>query len=106
VKTTFDLPDRLLRRAKAVAARQGRPLRELVAEAIEARITHDASEIAEPTSTAAEERQLAWERWRSRLVESAEGVLENLEAADDAFFDSLEAIRREPWSERDPLTGR
>jgi hypothetical protein len=31
MKTTFDLPDPLLRRAKAVAAEQGRPLRDFIA---------------------------------------------------------------------------
>ena len=38
MKTTFDLSDALLRKAKAVAAAQGRPLRALVAEAIEGRL--------------------------------------------------------------------
>lgn len=34
MKTTVDLPDSLLRDAKAAAARQGRTLRDLVAEAL------------------------------------------------------------------------
>ena len=34
VKTTVDLPETLVREAKAVAARQGRTLRDLVAEAM------------------------------------------------------------------------
>ena len=34
MKTTFDLPEPLLREAKSVAAKQGRPLRDLVAEAL------------------------------------------------------------------------
>jgi len=34
VKTTFDLPETLLREAKAAAAQQGRPLRDFVAEAM------------------------------------------------------------------------
>jgi len=34
MKTTVDLPETLLREAKATAARQGRSLRDLVAEAL------------------------------------------------------------------------
>jgi hypothetical protein len=41
MKTTFDLPEPLLRRAKAVAAHQGRPLRDLVAKAIEGKLSAD-----------------------------------------------------------------
>ncbi|MBA2431911.1 MAG: hypothetical protein H0V56_07325 [Chthoniobacterales bacterium] len=39
MKTTFDLPEALLREAKAVAARQGRPLRDFVAEAMTEKLT-------------------------------------------------------------------
>jgi hypothetical protein len=34
MKTTLEIPDRLFRRAKTVAAEQGIPLRELVTEAL------------------------------------------------------------------------
>ena len=34
MKTTFDLPEALLREAEAAAAREGRPLRDLVADAL------------------------------------------------------------------------
>jgi hypothetical protein len=43
VKTTFDLPDEILRNAKATAAVQGQSLRDFVASALEARLRSDAS---------------------------------------------------------------
>jgi hypothetical protein len=35
MQTTFELPDPLVRKAEVVAAHQGRPLRDFVAEAID-----------------------------------------------------------------------
>jgi hypothetical protein len=35
MKTTVDIPDRLLRRAKSAAAERGIPIRELLSEALE-----------------------------------------------------------------------
>jgi len=54
VKTTFDLPDPLMRKAKALAARQGRPLRDFVAEAIDEKLLRTASEIADTPAVSAE----------------------------------------------------
>jgi hypothetical protein len=42
VKTTVELPDELLREAKATAARNGQPLRVFVAEALQEKLKHGA----------------------------------------------------------------
>jgi hypothetical protein len=41
MKTTLEIPDALFREAKAAAARKGQPLRELVTEAIRAKLAED-----------------------------------------------------------------
>jgi hypothetical protein len=41
MKTTLEIPDNLFRQAKAAAARQGLPLRELVTKAIAAMLSHN-----------------------------------------------------------------
>jgi hypothetical protein len=106
MKTTFDLPDPLLRRAKAVAAEQGRPLRELVAEAI-------ADKIEAPRSPEGgrkvpvgrrEGRRLSWEEWSAKLERLPDGTWFNPDGIqDESFFETLEEIRREPWVDRDPF---
>jgi hypothetical protein len=99
VKTTFDLPDPLLRKAKALAAQQGRPLRDLVAEAIGEKLDHSAG-----TAQAGEARRVVWERWRTRLKQLPDGSWLNPEGVDDeSFFQSLNDVRREPWTSRDPF---
>jgi hypothetical protein len=40
MKTTLEIPDNIFRQAKAAAARQGIPLRELVTQAIAAKLSH------------------------------------------------------------------
>ena len=57
MKTTFDLPDPLVRQAKALAARQGRPLRDFVAEAIDEKLLQTTSEIADTPAMSAERRE-------------------------------------------------
>ena len=107
MKTTFDLPDPLVRMAKSLAARQGRPLRDLVAEAI-------AEKLQSPTQVVVggkkipvgrrEGRRETWEEWKSHLVQQPDGTWLNKDGIDDdSFFESLEAIRREPWVDRDPF---
>lgn len=98
VKTTFDLPQMLVRKAKALAAQQGRPLCDLVAEAIDEKLTVAAGGETD-TANAKEVRREAWERWKSRLERRPDGTWFNPEGVDDgAFFQSLEEIRREPWA--------
>ena len=103
MKTTFDLPQTLVRKAKALAAQQGRPLRDLVAEAIDEKLTVAAGGERD-TANAKEVRREAWERWKSRLERRPDGTWFNPDGIDDeAFFQSLEEIRREPWVQRDPF---
>ncbi|MDP1692321.1 MAG: hypothetical protein Q8L49_10295 [Burkholderiaceae bacterium] len=101
MKTTFDLPEPLLRRAKAVAAHQGRPLRDLVAEAIEGKLSADES-AARSIAT----RNSAWKAFSSRLQKLPDGSYFNPESIEDeSFFKSLEAIRADgsTWHPRDPF---
>jgi hypothetical protein len=99
MKTTFDLPDPLLRKAKALAAQQGRPLRDLVAEAIGEKL-----EYAVGVAKATEGRRVAWERWRTRLKQLPDGSWFNPDGIEDeSFFQSLAEIRREPWASREPF---
>ena len=53
MKTTIDLPEALLRRAKATAALRGRKLRELVVEGLERVISDPASASGGPTVVSA-----------------------------------------------------
>jgi len=100
VKTTFDLPDPLLRKAKALAAQQGRPLRDLVAEAIGEKLACTVGTAVK----AAEGRRAAWERWMTRLEQLPDGSWFNPDGIEDeSFFRSLDEIRREPWVPRDPF---
>ncbi len=103
MKTTFDLPDELVRKAKALAAQQGRPLRDLVTEAIAEKL--EAAVAGEADTTKAREvRRHAWELWKSRLEFRPDGTWFNPEGVDDeSFFRSLEEVRREPWTTRDPF---
>ena len=95
-----------MRAAKAQAARQGRPLRDFVAEAIDEKLAQTASEIADTPAVSAERRQ-AWALWRSRLVEQPDGTWFNPEGiADEKFYETLEQIRQEEWAERNPLEGK
>lgn len=95
MKTTFDLPESLLRRAKAAAAHQGRPLRDLVAEAIDAKLAADSAlTAAAKSATAAPDH--GWKAFAARLVKQADGTWVNPDGIDDyRFFQALEDIRAE-----------
>jgi hypothetical protein len=103
VKTTFDLPDPLLRKAKALAAQQGRPLRDLVAEALAEKLeSPDGGTVS--AAKPIEGRREAWERWKTRLERLPEGSWFNPDGIEEeSFFQSLEEIRREPWASRGPF---
>jgi len=101
MKTTFDLPEPLMRRAKAAAAHQGRPLRDLVAEAIEAKL---AAEEAAAGTRASQDNP--WKAFMARLQKLPDGTYYNPEGIeDDAFFRTLDTIRadKHAWEPRDPF---
>jgi len=48
MKTTLEIPDTILRRAKSAAAQQGIPLREFVTEAVKEKLASDAKAAEKP----------------------------------------------------------
>lgn len=104
MKTTFDLPDPLIRRAKALAAEQGRPLRDLVAEAITEKLKSPASGPRKTPIGHREGRRLTWEEWSAKLQKLPDGTWFNPDGIqDESYFETLEAIRREPQERRNPF---
>jgi hypothetical protein len=107
MKTTFDLPDQLIRQAKSLAAQQGRPLRELVAEAISEKL--HSSALRTPGGKLIpvgrrEGRRETWEEWKSHLVQQPDGTWLNTDAIDDpAFFEYIDSLRREHHERRNPF---
>lgn len=102
MKTSFDLPELLLRRAKALAAEQGRPLRDLVAEALDEKLEKGSVGSRRIPGSREGTRQ-TWEEWSAALVPQPDGTLFNPQGADDSFFEALEEIRRRPWTRRNPF---
>lgn len=101
MKTTFDLPEPLLRRAKAAAAHQGRPLRDLVAAALESKLAAD-----DAAAQADAARDNAWAAFQARLQKQPDGSYINPDGIEDtAFFEALHTIRaeRQGWQPRDPF---
>ena len=101
MKTTFDLPDPLLRQAKAVAADQGRPLRDLVAEALKDKLS--ALALAKSASRG---RASEWKAFEARLQKLPDGSYINQDIPEaDNFGEILEAIRdeRRIWQPRNPF---
>ncbi len=105
METTFDLPQSLLRKAKALAAEQGRPLRDVVAEAIGEKLERGPSG-ARSVPGYREGRRQTWEEWRAKLVREPDGSWYNPDGIDDeSFFAMLEALRGEHGERRDPFEG-
>jgi hypothetical protein len=103
MKTTFDLPDPLLRQAKAAAADQGRPLRDLVAEALAEKLA--ALAVAKG---ARKSRDKEWKAFEAKLQKQPDGSYINPEIPeDDNFAEILESIRAErlAWRPRNPFEG-
>lgn len=105
MKTTFDLSESLLRKAKATAARQGRPLRDLVAEAIDEKLRaqNAATDRAEATLTP---RAQAWKAFAAKLKRAPDGTYVNPNGIDDdMFFKNIENLRTgdQAWTPRDPF---
>lgn len=103
MKTTFDLPDPLLRKAKAAAADQGRPLRDLVAEALAEKLASLA--LAKGTRKS---RTSEWKAFEAKLQKQPDGSYVNPEIPeDDNFAEMLETIRAErlAWQPRNPFEG-
>ena len=91
MKTTFDLPDPLLRKAKAAAADQGRPLRDLVAEALAEKLA--ALALVKGTQ---KPRNSEWTAFKAKLQKLPDGSYFNPDGIDDpAFFQALEDMRAE-----------
>ncbi|HET9228593.1 MAG TPA: hypothetical protein VFR31_18085 [Thermoanaerobaculia bacterium] len=90
MKTTLDLPASLLRKAKALATQQGRPLRDLIIEALGEKV-----EEATGAAKAREDRRRNWERWRTRLKQLPDGSWFNPDGIQgELFFRALDEIRR------------
>ena len=101
MKTTFDLPDPLLRKAKAAAADQGHPLRDLVAEALKDKL--GALALAKSASRG---RTSEWKAFEARLQKLPDGTYINPDIPEeDNFGEILETIRdeRRIWQPRDPF---
>ena len=91
MKTTFDLPDPLLRRAKAVAAEQGRPLRDLIAEAITDKLASPPRDVSLRRS---EPPTHEWEAYLATLERQPDGSYINPNGIDDeSYFEDLDDIR-------------
>jgi hypothetical protein len=77
VRTSFDIPDSLLQRARAVAAERGIPLRELVCEALTEKLRGGAREDRPWMRSFGKLRKLHKETTRiNRLIESEFGRIE------------------------------
>jgi hypothetical protein len=106
MKTSFDLPESLLRRAKAIAAEQGRPLRDLVAEALLEKVRERPGSPSRIPGYR-EGRRETWEEYRSRFELQPDGSYRNMDAIEDeSFYRALEELRQRPFERRNPFADR
>jgi hypothetical protein len=101
MKTTFDLPEPLLREAKSLAAQQGRPLRDLVAEALTEKLNATAALQSIPRR-----RSTEWTAFEATLLRLPDGSYLNPHGIqDEAYFADVEAARKHgaSWPKRDPF---
>lgn len=90
MKTTFDLPEPLLREAKSMAAQQGRPLRDLVAEAIAEKLDTQTAGRQRRSEPPADE----WAAFLATLAHQPDGTYVNPNGIEDeGFFEELDNIR-------------
>ena len=89
MKITLDLPETLLQRARAAAAQHGRPLDQLVADAVEVKLAED-----EAAVRAAEASENALAAFAAGLQRLPDGSLFNVNGIDDeGSFETLDALR-------------
>jgi len=83
VKTTVEIPDPLYRRAKAMAASQGRSFRALLEEALQARIDHRGGEDRPWLKAfAGMDRDADFREEMQRIAQVIEGEFEQVEPED------------------------
>ncbi len=92
-----------MHKAKAVAARQGRPLRDLVSEALErAVVENERAERVDPSAGS------EWKAFLGKLEKQPDGSYFNPEGIqDERFFEVLEGLREERMTQpmRNPFDG-
>ena len=89
MKITLNLPEFLLRRAEAAAAQQRRTLDELVAEAVELKVTAD--EAAADAAVASENALAAFAASLQRMPDGSYFNPNGIE--DEGLFETLEKLR-------------
>ncbi len=91
----------------ALAAEQGRPLRDFVAEAIAAKLELPAAMVIGGKKVPVgrrEGRRETWEEYRSKFELQPDGTYRNMDAIEDeSFFRTLEEMRLRPFERRDPF---
>lgn len=102
MKATFDMPEPLLREARAVAAQQGRRLRDLVAHTLVEKLSATAAARARGRPRSSE-----WKAFAATLIRRADGSYFNPDGNQDAnFIVEVEAARNTGpiWPTRDRFT--
>ena len=79
MKTTFDIPDVLLRRVKARAALKGASMREFVVEAVEEKLSAEAAGNKRPSG------------WRRVFGKAPKGAAQEVQAVVDSTFETVDS---------------